>query len=69
MVLPKMDINNRVAMITFNNPPANALSSKIVAEIDQLLNKIESDSNIRAVVYIVKVDFSLQEQTLKNLPS
>lgn len=50
MVLPKMDVNNEIAIITFNNPPANALNSKIVGEIDQLLNKIESDSNIRAVI-------------------
>jgi|SRR5690625_60794 len=39
-----------VAQITIDSPPANALSSAIINEIDKQLDKIEKDSSIKAIV-------------------
>lgn len=39
-----------VAKITIDSPPANALSSAIIQEIDQTLDEIEKDDSIKAVV-------------------
>ncbi len=45
-----MKVENRVAIITINHAPANALSSVVIQELDQLMNRIEEDSEIKAVI-------------------
>lgn len=42
--------NNHVALLTIQKPPANALSSALIRDIDEKLNEIENDSDIKAVV-------------------
>src|SRR5699024_807282 len=39
-----------VAKITIDSPPANALSSSIITEINQQLDKVEDDPSIKTVV-------------------
>lgn len=39
-----------VAQLTIDSPPANALSSAIINEIDKQLDKIEKDPSIKAIV-------------------
>lgn len=41
---------DQLAKITIDSPPANALSSAIIQEINQFLDEIESDLSIKAVV-------------------
>lgn len=39
-----------IAIAKLNHPPANALSSKIVEEVDQLLTELEHDQDVRVIV-------------------
>lgn len=41
---------DNLAKLGINSPPANALSSSIIQEIDQFLDEIESDLSIKAVL-------------------
>ncbi|CAM3752100.1 enoyl-CoA hydratase [Mesobacillus zeae] len=45
-----MTSENRVADITITRPPANALSSGLLKELSAILDEIEADQEIRAVV-------------------
>lgn len=46
----KLNKSGHVAQITIESPPANALSSSIIQEIDKHLDTIEEDKAIKAVV-------------------
>ena len=43
-------IEDHVATVTINNPPANALSSAVMGELDTVIDKIASDFQIKVVV-------------------
>lgn len=42
--------NNQVAILTIQKPPANALSSTLIKDIDKMLDQIEKDAEIKAIV-------------------
>lgn len=42
--------NNHVAILTIQKPPANALSSELIKDIDKKLDEIENDTDIKAIV-------------------
>ncbi|ASN05058.1 enoyl-CoA hydratase [Virgibacillus necropolis] len=42
--------NNHVALLTIQKPPANALSSALIKDIDQKLDEIENDAGIKAIL-------------------
>lgn len=42
--------NNHVAILTIQKPPANALSSTLIKDIDNKLDEIEADADIKAIV-------------------
>lgn len=44
------DKKDRVAIITINRPPMNALARQTLLEIDQILDEVENDNDIRSVV-------------------
>ncbi|MFD1039568.1 enoyl-CoA hydratase [Virgibacillus byunsanensis] len=44
------ETNNSVAILTIQSPPANALSSTLLKDLEQKLNEIEKDSAIKAIV-------------------
>lgn len=39
-----------VAIVTINRPPANALAQQLIRELDELLNEIEQNDDVRAVL-------------------
>lgn len=43
-------IEDFVAKVTINRPPANALSRALILEIDELLSAVEDDANVRVIV-------------------
>jgi enoyl-CoA hydratase len=45
-----LTISHHVARITLNNPPANALSRSVINELEQVLNQVEDDEYVRAVI-------------------
>lgn len=50
MNLLKMEVKNRVAVVTIDHAPANALSSKVIDELDRLMEQIEKDDKAKAIV-------------------
>ncbi|WP_153733520.1 enoyl-CoA hydratase [Sporosarcina obsidiansis] len=50
MTLIKMEKDGHVALAKIDHPPANALSSKLIEEVDQLLTEVENDQDVRVVV-------------------
>ncbi|ASK63025.1 enoyl-CoA hydratase [Virgibacillus phasianinus] len=45
-----LEKNNHVAILTIQKPPANALSSTLIKDIDKQLDEIENDADIKAIV-------------------
>lgn len=46
----KFAIEDGVASVSINRPPANALSSGLIQEIDKMLDKVENDDSVRVIV-------------------
>lgn len=46
----KISTDNHVALITISKPPANALGSPLLEELSQILDKVETDRDIRILV-------------------
>lgn len=43
-------VEDGVAIATINRPPANALSRSLIMEVDELLNEVENNEEVRAIV-------------------
>ena len=41
---------NKIAIIAINNPPANALSSKVMEELEESIDKVLKDEEIKAAI-------------------
>jgi len=44
-------VENRVAFVTINNPPMNALSRDVFLEIDKAFSEIDANDGIKAVIF------------------
>jgi len=44
-------IEENIAVVTLNNPPANALGTPVIKEIDQVFSECLNDLNVKAVVF------------------
>jgi enoyl-CoA hydratase len=45
-----LDIADRVAVITLNRPPMNPISNQLIDEMNGMLDEIENDTEIRAII-------------------
>src|SRR5699024_8202801 len=45
-----LEIENHIATLTIESPPANALSSQLIQDLDDQLNAITADESVKAVV-------------------
>ncbi len=43
-------VENQIATIVLNRPPANALSTKLLLELSQSLDKVEHDPNVKVII-------------------
>lgn len=43
-------VEDHVAKVTINRPPANALSRALILEVNELLNAVEHDESVRVIV-------------------
>ncbi len=43
-------VEDHIAVVTFNHPPANAMSSQVMHDVTELIDQVEKDDNIRVVV-------------------
>jgi len=46
----KLHTANRVAYVTINRPPVNALSSAVIGELSECMERLAADSEVKAVV-------------------
>lgn len=43
-------VEDKVAVVTINRPPANALSRQLIQEVNEMLNTFEHDESVRVIV-------------------
>jgi enoyl-CoA hydratase len=46
----KVETDGRVAIVTLDHPPVNALSSKLLEELEEEYNRLDADDEVRAIV-------------------
>ncbi|MCM3357725.1 MULTISPECIES: enoyl-CoA hydratase [unclassified Psychrobacillus] len=44
------NVENHVATVTLNRPPANALARGVILEVNSLLDEVEHDDNVRVIL-------------------
>lgn len=44
-------VENRIAYVTINNPPMNALSREVFLEIEDTFEKLEADDTVKVVIF------------------
>ena len=61
----KVEINGRIAWVTFDHPPINLLDMQMISEIDQLSKDLEANKSIHVAVFqSADPDFLSRMQTL-----
>ncbi|WP_345290041.1 enoyl-CoA hydratase-related protein, partial [Streptomyces gulbargensis] len=50
MSLLKWDLQEKVAIVSIERPPANALSSDLIKQIDSLLDELEHNDAVRVII-------------------
>jgi enoyl-CoA hydratase/carnithine racemase len=45
-----LTISHQIARITLHNPPANSITGSMLKELEQVLNEVEQDDYVRAVI-------------------
>lgn len=43
-------VEDYIAIVKINHPPANAMSSQVISEVGELLDAVETDENVRVVL-------------------
>ncbi len=56
-----------VATVVFNNPPANALSSPVMTEIDEVFHDLAADNAVKAIVFTGAGSFFISGADLKEV--
>jgi enoyl-CoA hydratase len=46
----RLDVEDRVAVLTINHPPANALNQSTLQELDSALTQLENDPQVKVIV-------------------
>jgi enoyl-CoA hydratase/carnithine racemase len=46
----KVELDGRVAIVTLDHPPVNALSSKLLEELEEEYDRLDADDEVRAIV-------------------
>src|SRR5699024_8855463 len=62
-----LNVKHNIATITIDSPPANALSSQLLSALNDNLNGIGHDSDVKAVIIKGEGKFFRQVQILRNL--
>lgn len=65
--LLKYNVKNQVAEVRFNRPPANALDTTLVDELHLALDALETDSEVRAVVFTGQGPFFIGGADIKMM--
>ena len=62
-----VDVKDRVATVTFNNPPANLLSTHVLKELDRHVEQFEADPTVKVVVFTALGRFYCPGADVKEL--
>jgi len=62
-----LSVVDRVATITFNNPPVNLLSTRVLVELGRLVDRLATDSSIKVMVITSSGRFFCPGADLKEL--
>ncbi len=62
-----VDVKDRVATVTFNNPPANLLSTHVLKELDRHVERFEADPTVKVVVFTALGRFFCPGADVKEL--
>src|SRR5215217_6110918 len=46
----KVELDGRVAIVTLDHPPVNALSARLLEELEEEYNRLDADDEVRAIV-------------------
>lgn len=60
---------DRVATVTLNHPPANVLTTPVVAELEQAFDRISQDGGIKAVVFTGSGSVFISGADIKEIAS
>jgi enoyl-CoA hydratase/carnithine racemase len=58
---------DRVATVVFNNPPANALSSPVMSELESLFDELAADATVKAIVFTGAGSFFISGADIKEV--
>lgn len=58
---------DHVATVVFNNPPANALSSPVMTEIEEIFRELAADRAVKAIVFTGAGSFFISGADLKEV--
>ncbi|MFC7393708.1 enoyl-CoA hydratase [Scopulibacillus cellulosilyticus] len=50
MTVIDWELENNTAVITINHPPANALSSQVINELSDIMDDLENDAKVKAII-------------------
>lgn len=50
MNLLNYKVENRIATVSINRPPANALATELLKELNEVVDKIENDADVKVVI-------------------
>src|SRR5699024_4748762 len=64
-----VEMNQNIAILTIKSPPANALSSALINDLDQQLDEFEQDQAIKAVFWKWDERFISAEANIKEFTS
>lgn len=62
-----VDISDRIATVTLNNPPSNLLNESVLKELDQVFGKLEADEAVRVVILTATGRFFSPGADIKEL--
>jgi enoyl-CoA hydratase/carnithine racemase len=62
-------VEDSVATVVINNPPANALSSPVMAEIEQVFDEMASSQQVKVVIFTGSGTFFITGADIKEIAS
>jgi enoyl-CoA hydratase/carnithine racemase len=63
----KISIENKVATLTIDNPPANALSDAVMSDLDAAIGEVSSDSAVKVIIITGEGRFFVAGADIKML--
>src|SRR5699024_8102620 len=65
----ELSIEESVAYLQVNHPPANTLNAEVIAELSSTINELESREDVKVIVLTGNENSLSLEQIFKNLPT